>query len=94
MSPSLYLAQVPMQTDGGRHTPLAYPAGDDKLAGGDVLSLPRGLREVWLLAGCHEAFLERPDPANPPKGSLSKASAHWWVALPEEKANRGGGMGI
>ncbi len=52
-------------------------AGDSKDAGGDIVEIPDGTDEVWLLAGRKTAFYSRPDPGALPRGDLHAAAAHW-----------------
>jgi len=52
-------------------------AGDSKDAGGDIIEIPDGTDEVWLLAGRKTAFYSRPDPGALPRGDLHAAAAHW-----------------
>jgi len=51
-------------------------AGDSKDAGGDIVEIPDGTDEVWLLAGRKTAFYSRPDPGAPPGGSLHAGAAN------------------
>ena len=57
-------------------------AGDEKDAGGDIVEVPDGTEEVWLLPGRNTAFYSRPDPAAQQRGNLHASAAHWCALSP------------
>ena len=58
-----------------------YWPGEEKDAGGDIVEVPDGVEDVWLLAGRKTTFYSRPDPDALPCGDLYKAAAHWCATV-------------
>lgn len=51
--------------------------GDDKTAGGAMVSVPEAQRDIWLVDGAHAPFFSEKEASLQAIGSLANASAHW-----------------
>ncbi len=61
------------------HAPDVSVAGNQLDAGGEIVEISTDTREVWLVQGNKEVFMEKVDINSMLTGDLTKSYAHWWV---------------
>ena len=81
---------MPLKAAGPAEVGFIVHLGDDKTAGGAMITVPEAQREIWLVNGGHAPLRSEKEATLQAIGSLANASAHWYAsACPAVRALHG-----